>query len=34
MGIIYIGDRETGKTNLAMEIANPDHQYLEVKLRL
>jgi hypothetical protein len=30
MGIIYIGDRETGKTNLAMELANPDHQYVQV----
>ena len=23
MGIIYIGDRETGKTSLALELANP-----------
>ncbi|PNW52253.1 UNVERIFIED_CONTAM: hypothetical protein BEN50_10410 [Euhalothece sp. KZN 001] len=30
MGIIYIGDRETGKTHLAMELANPDHQYVQV----
>lgn len=30
MGIIYIGDRETGKTHLAMELANPDSQYVQV----
>lgn len=30
MSIIYIGDRETGKTHLAMELANPDRQYIQV----
>ena len=30
MGIIYIGDRSTGKTHLAMELANPDSQYVKV----
>ncbi|MFW6316603.1 MAG: hypothetical protein ACOC1Z_05855 [Cyanobacteriota bacterium] len=30
MGIIYIGDRAVGKTHLAMELANPDRQYVQV----
>ena len=30
MGVIYIGDREVGKTHLAMELANPDHEYVKV----
>jgi hypothetical protein len=30
MGIIYIGDRATGKTHLAMELANPLHEYVKV----
>ncbi|MEC4880730.1 MAG: hypothetical protein SAL70_05195 [Scytonema sp. PMC 1070.18] len=31
MGIIYIGDRKTGKTHLAMELANPNNEYVKVK---
>lgn len=30
MGVIYIGDRETGKTHLAMELANPKSNYVKV----
>ena len=30
VGIVYIGDRSTGKTNLAMELANPKHEYVKV----
>ncbi len=30
MGVIYIGDRATGKTHLAMELANPKSSYVEV----
>ncbi len=30
MGIIYIGDRATGKTHLAMELANPKSHYVKV----
>lgn len=30
MGVIYIGDRETGKTSLAMELANPKSNYVKV----
>lgn len=30
MGIIYIGDRTTGKTHLAMELANPKNEYVKV----
>lgn len=30
MGIIYIGDRAAGKTHLAMELANPQFEYVEV----
>ncbi len=30
MGVIYIGDRGTGKTHLAMELANPKSDYVKV----
>ncbi|MDH6061925.1 hypothetical protein NWP17_16035 [Chrysosporum bergii ANA360D] len=30
MGVIYIGDRLTGKTHLALELANPRNQYVKV----
>jgi GTPase SAR1 family protein len=30
LAIIYIGDREVGKTHLAMELANPKNQYVKV----
>ncbi|MFO8038937.1 hypothetical protein E1H12_15305 [Geitlerinema sp. P-1104] len=30
MSVIYIGDRETGKTSLAMELANPNSQFVKV----
>lgn len=30
MGVIYIGDRSTGKTHLAMELANPNNEYVRV----
>ncbi|WP_066381217.1 MULTISPECIES: hypothetical protein [unclassified Anabaena] len=30
MGVIYIGDRSVGKTHLAMELANPKHEYVNV----
>lgn len=30
MGVIYIGDRETGKTSLAMELAHPNGNYVKV----
>ncbi len=30
MGVIYIGDRATGKTHLALELANPKHEYVKV----
>ncbi len=30
MGVIYIGDRATGKTHLAMELANPKSEYVKV----
>jgi len=30
MGVIYIGDRETGKTSLALELANPRSNYVKV----
>lgn len=30
MGIIYIGDRETGKTSLALGLAHPSHQHVQV----
>ncbi len=30
MGVIYIGDRSSGKTHLALELANPYNQYVKV----
>lgn len=30
MGIIYIGDRQAGKTHLALELANPQSNYVKV----
>jgi len=30
VGVIYIGDRETGKTSLAMELAHPNGNYVKV----
>ena len=30
MGIVYIGDRSVGKTHLAMELANPQNEYVQV----
>ena len=30
MGVVYIGDRSTGKTHLAMELANPKNEYVNV----
>lgn len=30
LGVIYIGDREVGKTHLAMELANPQNEYVKV----
>lgn len=30
MGVIYIGDRATGKTSLAIELANPRGEYVKV----
>ncbi|MEG3857952.1 hypothetical protein [Microcoleus sp. herbarium12] len=30
MGIIYIGDRETGKTSLVLDLANPKSNYVKV----
>jgi hypothetical protein len=30
VGIVYIGDRSTGKTHLAMELANPIHEYVKI----
>jgi len=29
-GVIYIGDRQAGKTHLALELANPDNNYVRV----
>ncbi len=29
-GVIYIGDRRAGKTHLAMELVNPNHQFVMV----
>jgi len=29
-GVIYIGDREAGKTHLALELVNPNHQFVMV----
>ena len=30
MGVVYIGDREVGKTHLALELANPESNYIKV----
>lgn len=30
MGVVYIGDREVGKTALALELIKPDSQYVKV----
>lgn len=30
MGVVYIGDRGTGKTHLAMELTNPQNEYVKV----
>lgn len=30
LGVIYIGDRAVGKTHLAMELANPQNEYVKV----
>jgi hypothetical protein len=30
LGVIYIGDRETGKTHLVLELANPRGNYVKV----
>ena len=30
MGVVYIGDRGTGKTHLALELANPKSEYVTV----
>lgn len=30
MGIVYIGDRQAGKTHLALELTNPNGQYVKV----
>ncbi len=30
MGVIYIGDRAVGKTHLAMELSNPNKNYVQV----
>lgn len=30
MGVVYIGDRSAGKTHLAMELANPKSEHVEV----
>jgi hypothetical protein len=30
LGVIYIGDRKTGKTNLVLELANPKGNYVKV----
>lgn len=30
MGVVYIGDRAVGKTHLAMELANPQSDYVKV----
>jgi hypothetical protein len=31
LGVVYIGDRSTGKTHLAMELANPKAEYVKVE---
>lgn len=30
MGVVYIGDRATGKTHLALELTNPRHEHVKV----
>ena len=30
MGVVYIGDRDAGKTHLAMELANPQSEWVKV----
>ncbi|XDE60438.1 hypothetical protein AB3M80_16515 [Arthrospira platensis BEA 1257B] len=30
MGVIYIGDRNTGKTSLVLELAHPSSQFVKV----
>jgi hypothetical protein len=30
VGVVYIGDRGTGKTHLAMELTNPQNEYVKV----
>jgi hypothetical protein len=30
LGVIYIGDRNVGKTHLALELANPAYEYVQV----
>ena len=30
MGVIFLGDRGVGKTHLAVELANPKHQFVKV----
>lgn len=30
VGVVYIGDRSVGKTHLAMELANPQNEYVKV----
>ncbi len=32
MGVVYIGDRAVGKTHLALELANPQGNYVQVSL--
>lgn len=32
MGVVYIGDRAVGKTHLALELASPQGQYVQVAL--
>ena len=32
MGVVYIGHRAVGKTHLAVELANPQGQYVKVSL--
>ena len=32
MGVVYIGDRAVGKTHLALELANPQGDYVQVSL--
>ena len=32
MGVVYVGDRAVGKTHLALELANPEGNYVQVSL--